>query len=183
MTVPWRLALKAIPWAAILANAPALAESARRLVSDTRAGRGSPTSADIATLVERIAALEPRDRETVELIAQLTAQNAALTTVTDVLEARARVDDRRHARRVRRRREPRGRARALRTRPSSATRRSVEVQSQGILSARGLIGRVLIWVRPTLRERPCLSLVHATSVESACEPRGRALQYWRADNR
>lgn len=88
--MPWRLALKAIPWAAILANAPALAESARRLVSDTRAGRGSPTSADIATLVERIAALEPRDRETVELIAQLTAQNAALTTVTEVLEARVR---------------------------------------------------------------------------------------------
>ena len=88
--MPWRLALKAIPWAAILANAPALAESARRLVSDTRARRASPTSADMATLVERIAALEQRDRETVELIAQLTAQNAALTTVTEVLEARVR---------------------------------------------------------------------------------------------
>jgi hypothetical protein len=90
MTLPWRLAIKAIPWAALLANAPALAESARRLVSDTRARRGSPTSADIATLVERIAALEQRDRETVELIAQLTAQNAALTAVAEVLEARVR---------------------------------------------------------------------------------------------
>ena len=78
------------PWAAILANAPALAESARRLVSDTRARRGSPTSTDIATLVDRIAALEQRARETVELIAQLTAQNAALTTATEVLEARVR---------------------------------------------------------------------------------------------
>jgi hypothetical protein len=90
MALPWRLALKAIPWAALLANAPALAESARRLVSDTRARRGSPTSADIATLAERIAVLEQRDRETAELIAQLTAQNAALTTVTEVLEARVR---------------------------------------------------------------------------------------------
>jgi hypothetical protein len=91
MGLPWRLALRAIPWAALLANAPALAESARRLVSDARAGRGSPTSADVTALAERIAALEQRDRETVELIAQLTAQNAALTTVTEVLEARVRV--------------------------------------------------------------------------------------------
>jgi hypothetical protein len=90
MTVPWRLALKAIPWAAILANAPALAESARRLLSDTRAGRERMTSANVTALAERIAALEQRDRETVELIAQLTAQNAALTTVTEVLEARVR---------------------------------------------------------------------------------------------
>ena len=90
MTLPWRLALKAVPWAAILANAPTLAESARRLLSDTRAGRGSATSADMTALAERIAALEQRDRETVELIEQLTAQNAALTAVTEVLEARVR---------------------------------------------------------------------------------------------
>jgi hypothetical protein len=90
MTLPWRLALKAIPWAAVLANAPALAESARRLLSETRAGRGSATSADVTALAERIAALEQRDRETVELISQLTAQNAALTTVSEVLEARVR---------------------------------------------------------------------------------------------
>ena len=81
---------QAIPWAAMLANAPALAEAARRLVSDTPARRGSPTSADRATLVERITALEQRGRETVELVAQLTAQNAALTTVAEVLEARVR---------------------------------------------------------------------------------------------
>jgi hypothetical protein len=90
MALPWSLALRAIPWAAILANAPALAESARRLLSDTRARRGGPTSADVASLAERIAALEQRDRETAELVAQLTAQNAALTTATEVLEARVR---------------------------------------------------------------------------------------------
>jgi hypothetical protein len=90
MALLWRLALKAIPWAAILANAPALAESARRLVSDTRARRGSSTSADMTVLAERIAALEQRDCETAELIAQLTAQNAALTTVIEALDARVR---------------------------------------------------------------------------------------------
>jgi hypothetical protein len=89
MALPWSLALKAIPWAAILANAPALAESARRLLSSTRPGRAA-TSADVATLAERVAALEQRDRETAELVAQLTAQNAALTTATEVLEARVR---------------------------------------------------------------------------------------------
>lgn len=90
MALPWRLALKAIPWAALLTNAPALAESARRLVSDTRARRGSTASTDVAALAERIASLEQRDRETAELVAQLTAQNASLTSVTEVLEARVR---------------------------------------------------------------------------------------------
>ena len=80
----------ALPISALLANAPALAESARRFVSDTRARRGSPTSADVGALAERVAALEQRDCETAELIAQLTAQNSALTTVTEVLSARVR---------------------------------------------------------------------------------------------
>jgi hypothetical protein len=44
----------------------------------------------VTALAERIAALEQRDHETVELIAPLTAQNATLTTVTEVLEARVR---------------------------------------------------------------------------------------------
>ena len=90
MALPWRLALKAIPWAALLANAPALAESARRLVSETRARRGSTPSTDVAALADRIAALEQRDRDTAELLAQLTAQNASLTSATEVLEARLR---------------------------------------------------------------------------------------------
>ena len=90
MALPWRLMLKAIPWAALLTNAPALVESARRLVSDTRAPRASPASADLTAVAGRIAALEQRDLETAELIAQLTALNASLTAATEVLEARVR---------------------------------------------------------------------------------------------
>ena len=86
----WHLALKAIPWTAILANAPALAESARRLIAASRANRGGAATADTATLASRVEALEQRDRETAELVAQLTAQVAALTIATEVLEARGR---------------------------------------------------------------------------------------------
>jgi hypothetical protein len=91
MALPWHLALKAIPWSAILANAPALAQSARALLSETgarRDARESPAAMD--TLAERIAALERRDRDTAELVAQLVAQNTALMTATEVLVARVR---------------------------------------------------------------------------------------------
>jgi hypothetical protein len=89
MALPWHLALRAIPWTAILANAPALAQSARALLSEAR--RSSPESpAKLDTLAERVAALEQRDRETAEVIAQLVAQNTALMTATEVLVARVR---------------------------------------------------------------------------------------------
>lgn len=90
------LALRAIPWTTLLANAPTILRSANALLaSTTGAGpqrRSDPgTSRDhMQTLVERLTALEQRDRETAELLSQVTTQIAALTTASEVLEARVR---------------------------------------------------------------------------------------------
>ena len=90
MAIPWLLALKAIPWDTILANAPSILRSADALVSKTRARPEAASRNDVQTLADRIAVLEQRDSETAELLTRLTAQVAALTTAGEVLEARAR---------------------------------------------------------------------------------------------
>lgn len=89
MAIPWLLALKAIPWGTILANAPSIMRSADALVSKTRARRDASSRDDVQALVDRIAALEQSDRDTAELLTQVTAQIAALTTASEVHEARA----------------------------------------------------------------------------------------------
>ena len=91
MGIPWRLALKAIPWDTILANAPTILRSADALLSETKARSGAaPARSDIQALADRVAMLEQRDRETAELLTRVTAQVAALTTAGEVLEARVR---------------------------------------------------------------------------------------------
>ena len=90
MGIPWLLALRAIPWDTILANAPTILRSAEALVSKTRVRPDAPTPNDVQALAARIAALEQRDSETAELLTRVTAQVATLTTAGEVLEARAR---------------------------------------------------------------------------------------------
>jgi hypothetical protein len=90
MAIPWLLALKAIPWGTILANAPNIVRSADALVSKTRLGRETASRNDVQALAERIAALEQRDHDTAELLTRVTAQVAALTAAGEVLEARTR---------------------------------------------------------------------------------------------
>jgi hypothetical protein len=91
MGIPWRLAVKAIPWNTILANAPSILRSANALLSETKVRSGAAASrTDLEALAERIEALEQRDRQTAELLTRITAQIAELTTATEVLEARAR---------------------------------------------------------------------------------------------
>jgi uncharacterized coiled-coil protein SlyX len=90
MPVPWLLALKAIPWGTIVANAPSILRSADALVSNTRARPDVASRNDIRALADRIAMLEQRDAETAELLTRLSAQVAALTTAGEVLEARVR---------------------------------------------------------------------------------------------
>jgi hypothetical protein len=89
MGIPWLLALKAIPWDTILANAPTLLRSADALLSETKT-RPPVASRDVQALADRVATLEQRDRETAELLTRVSAQVAALTTAGEVLEARAR---------------------------------------------------------------------------------------------
>ena len=91
MGIPWRLALRAIPWDTILANAPAILRSTEALLSETKArAPAAATRNDMQALADRVAALERRDRETAELLARISTQVAALTTASEVLEARAR---------------------------------------------------------------------------------------------
>ena len=91
MGIPWLLALKAIPWDTILANAPAILRSADALRSETKVRPPAAASrSDIQALVDRVAVLEQRDRETAELLTRVSTQVGALTTAVEVLEARAR---------------------------------------------------------------------------------------------
>ena len=91
MGIPWLLALKAIPWDTILANAPAILRSTDALLSETKARQPAAASRnDIQALVDRVAVLEQRDRETAELLTRISTQVSALTTAVEVLEARAR---------------------------------------------------------------------------------------------
>lgn len=90
MAIPWLLALKVIPWGTILANAPSILRSADALRSKTHVRPERGSAHDVESLAERIAALEQRDRDTAELVAQLTGQLTALTAAGEVLEARAR---------------------------------------------------------------------------------------------
>ena len=92
MGIPWLLALRAIPWDTILANAPAILRSTDALLSGTKARPPAAAAArnDIQALADRVAMLEQRDRDTAELLTRVSAQVAALTTAGEVLEARTR---------------------------------------------------------------------------------------------
>ncbi len=91
MGIPWLLALKAIPWDTILANAPAILRSADAVLSETKVRPPAAASRnDVQALADRVAVLEQRDRETAELLTRVSTQVAALTTAGEVLEARAR---------------------------------------------------------------------------------------------
>ena len=92
MALPWLVALRVIPWRAILANAPAIARSADALLSRTATPRShgeSPREA-YRLLADQVEALEQRDRETAELLSRVTDQLANVTAATEVLEARSR---------------------------------------------------------------------------------------------
>ena len=88
MGIPWILALKAIPWDTILAaNAAAILRSADALLPETKVRPPAAASRnDIQALVDRVAVLEQRDRETAELLTRISTQVAALTTAVEVLE-------------------------------------------------------------------------------------------------
>src|SRR5215203_4698717 len=90
MGIPWFAALRAIPWETILANAPTILRSANALASNTTVRPATAARPDVQALADRIAVLEQHDSETAALLTRITAQVAALTTATQVLEARAR---------------------------------------------------------------------------------------------
>jgi hypothetical protein len=91
MPGPWLFALRAIPWAALLAKAPEIARAADALLSGTRSRKATGATVDqLRNLTDRIEALENHDRADAELLKQVTDQVGALTTATEVLAARQR---------------------------------------------------------------------------------------------
>jgi hypothetical protein len=84
--------LKAVPWSAILANAPALVDSARKLIERRNQASLNVGSADISDptlLGQRLQALERRQQQTVELLESLARSNEQLTRAVAVLRTRA----------------------------------------------------------------------------------------------
>jgi len=91
MPIPWMLALKAIPWAAILAQTPALVGAADAVLFRAKdPPLDVARSEDMQQLLTRIEALERHTRANADLLSQVTSQVAALTTATEVLAARLR---------------------------------------------------------------------------------------------
>jgi len=91
MAIPWLLALKVVPWATILANAPGILRSAEALARMTRERPDPAAGTDVQALANRVALLEQRDSDTAELLTRVTAQVAELAAAGQVLEARARL--------------------------------------------------------------------------------------------
>ncbi|MGH8679482.1 MAG: hypothetical protein ACREUQ_14165 [Burkholderiales bacterium] len=84
--------LKAVPWGTIIANAPAMVKSARRLIerrsSQSAAGRDALGTGPEA-LQARVLELEERQRKMAELIESLAESNERMTEALTYLRARA----------------------------------------------------------------------------------------------
>ncbi|HWQ39620.1 MAG TPA: hypothetical protein VNM24_13620 [Burkholderiales bacterium] len=83
--------LKSVPWGTILASAPALVDSARKLLERrTQTAPPPGTGASDPTLLgQRIQALEARQQQMAELLESLARNNEQLTAAVQYLRARA----------------------------------------------------------------------------------------------
>ena len=92
----WITAFKAIPWAALIAAAPTIATSARKLwdaVRKQEAPRvsGQGQAADQRALEEQVAELRRELTAASELVSNLAEQNTRLVEAVEVLRVRTRV--------------------------------------------------------------------------------------------
>ena len=83
--------LKAVPWSTLLANAPALVDSARKLIErrNTQASAGALDTSDPSAVAGRIQALERRQQQLAELLESLAESNEKLVAAVAALRARA----------------------------------------------------------------------------------------------
>ena len=86
----WFSVLRALPWAAILSNAPAIKRAAEGALGHARTPPG-PTPAELQALASRIASIESTQQELSEVLKQMADQTERLTTATEVLAARLRL--------------------------------------------------------------------------------------------
>lgn len=84
-------ALRAIPWASILVNAPAMVRAADTLLAGAKSRR-TPLAASnqLLGLTNRVTELERHDQANSELLKQVTSQIETLTAAAEVLAARLR---------------------------------------------------------------------------------------------
>jgi hypothetical protein len=100
--------LKAVPWSAIIANAPLVVEGAKKLVALVRskpapamepgplaadASAGGPQS-EFAALRARIRQLEEEQRESAELLRSMAENSASMVEALDYLRARVKTNGR-----------------------------------------------------------------------------------------
>jgi hypothetical protein len=87
-------AIKAVPWALLLKNAPQIVKAADALAGRLRArdlpSTGDHGAHDVEALESRVAALEEHDRSDAAVLRQMAEQIEALTTNTVMLAARVR---------------------------------------------------------------------------------------------
>jgi hypothetical protein len=93
----WVSALKHIPWKTLLAQAPAILESATRLFNAIPRSQGerernkSKGSTTVQELQTRLESLESSYQQTVEIVRQIADQLQAMTGTLQVLAARVRL--------------------------------------------------------------------------------------------
>ncbi len=101
MALPWSTLVKAIPWSEVIARAPDLAQSARKLwqkaapqgaPADTvpPSNAAGPDDARLAALAHQLDELSLQQQEAAGLLAALATQNAELVDTTHRLQQRVR---------------------------------------------------------------------------------------------
>lgn len=92
MAAPILVALKAVPWGALLRNAPAILTTADRLWSAVKGRKEKPPpGSELQALSGRVAALEGHDQANAELVKEIAQQVQHLTDTAQVLAARLRI--------------------------------------------------------------------------------------------
>jgi hypothetical protein len=85
--------LKAVPWGTVLATAPALVDSARKLLERraqaAQPATTDPAASDPAALLRRIQLLEGRQQQIAELLESLATSNEQLSAAVQYLRARS----------------------------------------------------------------------------------------------
>ena len=85
----WLSVLKALPWAAILTNAPAVKRAADGALGRAPRDPG-PSPGELQAQADRLAAIEAQHLEMAEIGRQMADQLQRLTSVTEVLAERMR---------------------------------------------------------------------------------------------
>lgn len=93
MAWPWlAVAVKSLPWGALLRRAPEIIESSARLLATHKARTAAKeVASQTDALRARVETLEAHDEETARVMEEMAAQLQDLTNVVEVLAARVRV--------------------------------------------------------------------------------------------